>query len=430
MSDPADKPIALTMPALSATMETGMLVRWLVAEGQSVQIGDLVAEIETDKATLDIEAEADGTVMRIAVPAGTRDVSVGTVLAYLQPLGIQTLPSDPKPVSAPRPSAPALTQRAALRDALVGAMRADDSVVVFGPGAGTDHSPNRISDGLADMFGTRRVVDTNAGPQALAGLGVGAALSGLRPVLDLECWALMLPALSLIGQAAAQARFASHGTTRCPLVLRGPHGAAAQSGPQLSMDVAALLTALPGLRVAAPFWPGDAAALLTDALRHDGPTALLESALLYGTQIPDPDDQDSLPAGKARLWRHGQDVTLVSYGIALSPVLDAAEHVQKDHGISADVIDLRYLDPLDIDTVAASVARTGRCITVEDGPPNGSIGARVAAAVSARVFDALRAPVAVVTGAETPLPYATALETAARPSAERIAHTIRAVVAR
>lgn len=423
----------LTMPSFSTTMQTGTLVRWFVAEGDSIAPGDLLAEVETDKASLDIEAETSGIIHRILVPAGTRDVPVDTPLADLAPPETAQETAGPdrsaRP-SRPAPSGPASngapTLREGLNSALATALAQDESVVLLGAGIGADEGAYRVTQGLYARFGPDRVMDVTAPPEALIGLAIGAGHAGMRPVAELESWAQALPALHLIVEAGGSAA-RTNGALACPIVLRGPHGYAGQAGPTLSIDVAAFLSHVPGLTVISAFAGADAETLLAEAIAAPGPVAVLESALLYSASCPVPMvDTGPLPLGRARRWRAGNAVSLISHGSAMPATLTAAETLSGTHGIECAVVELRSLRPLDSETIIGSVQETGRCVVVCDGWPQGAVADQVAAVIARGAF---RAPVACVTAEDTAIPYAEALEAAHRPSAQRVVDAVLRIAA-
>ena len=444
----------ILMPALSPTMEEGTLARWLVKEGDTIASGDVLAEIETDKATMDFEAEVEGRLGRILVPEGSANVAVNTPIALLlaedEPADL--LPERPAPQPDPAPSVPAtpmqtpepkaaaatfpwpegtqtqrLTVREALREALAEEMRRDEDVFLIGEEVGDYQGTYKISQGLLEEFGRRRVVDTPITEHALAGLGVGAAFAGLRPVVEFMTFNFAMQAVDQIVNSAAKTQYMSGGEMTCPIVFRGPNGAAPRVGAQHAQDYAAWYAHIPGLKVAMPYSASDAKGLLKSAIRDPGPVIFLENEILYGRAFDVPKLEDhTVPFGAARIWREGEDVTLVSFGIGMSYALDAADHLAAE-GISAEVIDLRSLRPLDSETVVASVRKTGRCVTVEEGFPAGSIGQQLATLLMQQAFDWLDAPVLTVTGKDVPLPYAAALERAALVTTDEVVAAVRQV---
>ncbi|GGB12792.1 pyruvate dehydrogenase complex E1 component subunit beta [Allosediminivita pacifica] len=444
----------ILMPALSPTMEEGTLARWLVKEGDEIASGDVLAEIETDKATMDFEAEVEGRLGRILVPEGSANVAVNTPIALLlaedEPADLLPEPPAPRPDAAPalpatprqtpEPKAAAatfpwpegtqthrLTVREALREALAEEMRRDEDVFLIGEEVGDYQGTYKISQGLLEEFGRRRVVDTPITEHAMAGLGVGAAFAGLRPVVEFMTFNFAMQAVDQIVNSAAKTRYMSGGEMTCPIVFRGPNGASPRVAAQHAQDYAAWYAHIPGLKVAMPYSACDAKGLLKSAIRDPGPVIFLENEILYGRAFDVPKLEDhTVPFGVARIWREGEDVTLVSFGIGMSYALDAADRLAAD-GISAEVIDLRSLRPLDNETVMASVRKTGRCVTVEEGFPAGSIGQQVATLLMQQAFDWLDAPVLTVTGKDVPLPYAAALERAALVTTDEVVAAVRQV---
>ncbi|WP_300583789.1 pyruvate dehydrogenase complex E1 component subunit beta [Marivita sp.] len=430
------------MPALSPTMEEGTLAKWLVKEGDTVNAGDILAEIETDKATMEFEAVDEGIVGKILIPEGTEGVRVNTPIAVLVEDGesvAEATPSAPAETAAPvvavpsastKPAAaePALevpkaeapwpegtktkqtTVREALRDAMAEEMRRDEDVFLMGEEVGEYQGAYKISQGLLDEFGARRVMDTPITEHGFAGIAVGAAFGGLRPIVEFMTFNFAMQAIDQIINSAAKTLYMSGGQMGAPMVFRGPNGAAARVGAQHSQDYAAWYAHIPGLKVVMPYSASDAKGLLKTAIRDPNPVIFLENEILYGRTFEVPEIEDyTVPFGKARVWREGSDLTIVSFGIGMSYALDAAEKLAKD-GIEAEVIDLRTLRPIDYDTVIASVQKTNRCITVEEGFPVGAIGNHLSAVIMERAFDYLDAPVLNLTGKDVPMPYAANLE--------------------
>jgi pyruvate dehydrogenase E1 component beta subunit len=434
------------MPALSPTMEEGTLAKWLVKEGDTVKSGQIIAEIETDKATMEFEAVDEGVVGRILVAEGTAGVKVNTPIAVLVEEG-ETVSDAPKPAAvgavaaaaevpatvaaAPVAAAPApqpaevrgwphtdlpegptktMTVREALREAMAEEMRADPTVFLMGEEVGEYQGAYKISQGLLDEFGARRVVDTPITEMGFAGIGVGASWGGLKPIVEFMTFNFSMQAIDHIINSAAKTLYMSGGQMGSPMVFRGPNGAAARVGAQHSQDFAAWYAAIPGLRVCMPYTAADAKGLLKTAIRDPNPVVFLENEILYGRSFEVPADGDfTIPFGKASILRPGTDVTVVSFGIGCSHAMAAAEELAKD-GISAEVINLRTLRPIDYDTVLASVMKTNRCVTVEEGFPVGSIGDHLASTIMQRAFDYLDAPVVTCTGKDVPMPYAANLE--------------------
>ena len=439
------------MPALSPTMEEGTLAKWLVKEGDRVKSGQIIAEIETDKATMEFEAVDEGVVGRILVAEGTAGVKVNTPIAVLVEEGedassvaakpASAVPaaaksdakaSDERPVAAvaaapapaPAPVAAAgwphtdlpegptktMTVREALREAMAEEMRADPTVFLMGEEVGEYQGAYKISQGLLDEFGARRVVDTPITEMGFAGIGVGASWGGLKPIVEFMTFNFSMQAIDHIINSAAKTLYMSGGQMGSPMVFRGPNGAAARVGAQHSQDFAAWYAAIPGLKVCMPYSAADAKGLLKTAIRDPNPVVFLENEILYGRSFEVPADGDfTIPFGKASILRSGSDVTIVSFGIGVSHALAAAETLAGE-GISAEVINLRTLRPIDYDTVLASVMKTNRCVTVEEGFPVGSIGDHLASTIMQRAFDYLDAPVVTCTGKDVPMPYAANLE--------------------
>ncbi len=432
------------MPALSPTMEEGTLAKWLVKEGDKVKSGQILAEIETDKATMEFEAVDEGVVGKLLVAEGTAGVKVNTPIAVLVEEGESVLDA-PKPAAvaavavaaeapatvaaAPVAAAPApvaaagwphtdlpegptrtMTVREALREAMAEEMRADPTVFLMGEEVGEYQGAYKISQGLLDEFGARRVVDTPITEMGFAGIGVGASWGGLKPIVEFMTFNFSMQAIDHIINSAAKTLYMSGGQMGSPMVFRGPNGAAARVGAQHSQDFAAWYAAIPGLKVCMPYTAADAKGLLKTAIRDPNPVVFLENEILYGRSFEVPTAEDfTIPFGKASILRPGTDVTVVSFGIGCSHAMAAAEDLAKE-GISAEVINLRTLRPIDYDTVLASVMKTNRCVTVEEGFPVGSIGDHLASTIMQRAFDHLDAPVVTCTGKDVPMPYAANLE--------------------
>jgi pyruvate dehydrogenase E1 component beta subunit len=454
--------VNILMPALSPTMESGKLAKWLKAEGDPVRSGDVVAEIETDKATMEVEAVDEGVLARILVPGGTENVAVNTPIAVIALEGEEATapapaaapaapapaaaPAVPAPVAAPqiaKPAQPApepevppgtrmlqMTMREALRDAMAEEMRRDDTIFVLGEEVGEYQGAYKVTQGLLQEFGARRIVDAPITEYGFAGLGVGAAFAGLRPIVEFMTFNFAMQAIDHIVNSAAKTLYMSGGQINCPIVFRGPNGAAARVAAQHSQDYSAWYSQVPGLKVVAPSNAADAKGLLKSAIRDPNPVVFLENEILYGKigDVPALDDF-LVPIGKARIARPGGDVTLVSFSIGVIYALAAAEALAKD-GIEAEVIDLRSLRPMDTATIVQSVQKTHRLVAIEEGWPSCGIGSEIAARVQQEAFDWLDAPIARVTGKDVPMPYAANLEKLALPSIEEIAATARAVLYR
>ena len=458
--------IELKMPALSPTMEEGTLAKWLVKEGDTVKSGDILAEIETDKATMEFEAVDEGTIASILVAEGTDNVKVGTVIATIagegedaasksvraEPVEAPSTPSDEKsspstssgqtdgkvakPAAAQRaadPSIPAgtamvkLTVREALRDAMAEEMRADDRIFVMGEEVAEYQGAYKVTQGLLDEFGSRRVIDTPITEYGFAGLGAGAAMGGLKPVIEFMTFNFAMQAIDHIINSAAKTNYMSGGQMRCPIVFRGPNGAASRVGAQHSQNYAPWYASVPGLIVISPYDAADAKGLLKAAIRSEDPVVFLENELLYGRSFEVPDVADYvLPIGKARIMREGTDVTIVSYSIGVGLALEAADTLAGE-GIEAEVIDLRTLRPLDTATVLESLKKTNRMIVVEEGWPVCSIASELAMVAMEQGFDDLDAPVLRVTDEDVPLPYAANLERAALVDVPRVIAAVKAV---
>ncbi len=448
------------MPALSPTMEEGTLAKWLVKEGDVVKSGQILAEIETDKATMEFEAVDEGTVGRILVAEGTSGVKVNTPILLLVEAG-ETVSDAPKaavvavaaavekPVAASAPAAVAapapvaasgwphsdlpegptktMTVREALREAMAEEMRADPTVFLIGEEVGEYQGAYKISQGLLDEFGARRVVDTPITEIGFAGIATGASWGGLKPIVEFMTFNFAMQAMDHIINSAAKTLYMSGGQMGSPMVFRGPNGAAARVGAQHSQDYAAWFAMVPGLKVAMPYSAADAKGLLKTAIRDKNPVVFLENEILYGRSFEVPTDPDfTVPFGKASILRAGTDVTIVSFAIGLTYALAAAEELAKE-GISAEVINLRTLRPIDYDTVLASVMKTNRCVTVEEGFPVGAIGNHIGAVIMQRAFDHLDAPVINCTGKDVPMPYAANLEKLALTTTAEVVAAVKSV---
>jgi pyruvate dehydrogenase E1 component beta subunit len=468
-------PTQVLMPALSPTMEEGKLAKWVKAEGDEVRSGDVIAEIETDKATMEVEAVDEGKLGKILVAAGTEGVKVNTPIAVILTDGedVSALtngaavkangsaapaatapvldggtsearaPVDVRPAeSAPEAPAPGyddaaeipegtelvqMTMREALRDAMAEEMRRDDSVFVMGEEVAEYQGAYKVTQGLLDEFGPRRVIDTPITEAGFAGLGVGAAFAGLRPIVEFMTFNFAMQAIDQIVNSAAKTHYMSGGQIACPIVFRGPNGAAARVAAQHSQEFSAWYAHVPGLKVIAPSTAADAKGLLKAAIRDPNPVVFLENEILYGAtgQVPKLEDY-VIPIGKAKIARAGKDVTIVSWSRGMVYALEAAKELEGE-GIDAEVIDLRTLRPLDIDTVLASVKKTNRIVTVEEAWPVCSLGSEICARVTSEAFDYLDAPPTKVSGADVPMPYAANLEKLALPDAGRVIKAAKAV---
>ena len=452
--------IEILMPALSPTMEEGTLTKWMVKEGDVVAAGDIIAEIETDKATMEFEAVDEGIIGQIIVAEGSENVKVNspiaTILAEGEPAAAQPSAAPPAlsqaeapaPAAAPAKAATAAlapntapdwpegttlkqqTVREALRDAMAEEMRQDQNVFLMGEEVGEYQGAYKISQGLLDEFGEKRVIDTPITEHGFAGIAVGAAFGGLRPIVEFMTFNFAMQAMDQIINSAAKTLYMSGGQMGAPMVFRGPNGAAARVGAQHSQDYAAWYAHIPGLKVAMPYSASDAKGLLKSAIRDNNPVIFLENEILYGRSFDMPDIEDfTVPFGKARVWREGTDVTIVSFGIGMQYALEAADKLT-EQGISAEVIDLRSLRPIDYDTVLASVQKTNRCVTVEEGFPVGAIGNHLSAVIMQRAFDYLDAPVINCTGKDVPMPYAANLERHALITTDEVIAAVHSVTYR
>ncbi len=438
--------IELKMPALSPTMEEGKLTRWLVKEGDEVKSGDILAEIETDKATMEFEAVDEGRIGKILVAEGTEGVKVGTVIAVIgegevaspTPASTPTPPADEVEATPAPAAAPAIsnmktsTVRDALRDAMAEEMRRDDRVFVMGEEVAEYQGAYKVTQGLLEEFGPKRVIDTPITEYGFAGIGTGAAMGGLRPIVEFMTFNFAMQAIDHVINSAAKTNYMSGGQMRCPIVFRGPNGAASRVGAQHSQNYGPWYASVPGLIVIAPYDASDAKGLLKAAIRSEDPVVFLENELVYGRTFDmaeeDGPDQDGhvIPIGKARIMREGSDVTIVSYSIAVGFALDAAEQLA-DEGISAEVLDLRTLRPLDREAVLKSLAKTNRLVIAEEGWPVCGIAAEVIAICMEDGFDLLDAPVLRVCNEDVPLPYAANLEKLAIIDAARIVSAVKQV---
>jgi pyruvate dehydrogenase E1 component beta subunit len=450
------------MPALSPTMEQGKLSKWLKKEGDTVRAGDVLAEIETDKATMEIEAADDGKLAKILVPDGTDNVAVNTPIAVIaaedEASALKAAPP-PSPVpreeerkakiaAAAKPEMPEQIKepeeapgagipegtavavqsvREALRDAMAEEMRRDSRVFIIGEEVAEYEGAYKVTQGLLAEFGAARVVDTPITEHGFAGLGVGAAYGGLRPIVEFMTFNFAMQAMDQIINSAAKTRYMSGGQMDCPIVFRGPNGAAARVAAQHSQDYAAWYSHVPGLKVVMPYTAADAKGLLKSAIRDPNPVIFLENEILYGHKFEVPQTGDFLvPIGKARIAREGKDATIVSFGIGMVYALKAAEELERE-GIDAEVIDLRTIRPMDSAAIVQSVKKTGRCVTVEEGWPQSGVGAEIIARLMEEAFDYLDAPVKRICGKDVPMPYAANLEKLALPSVSEAVEAVKAV---
>ena len=457
--------INILMPALSPTMEEGTLAKWLVKEGDIVQSGDIMAEIETDKATMEFEAVDEGTISKILIPEGTENVTVNTAIAILLEDGenLSNLNEVSSPVAVDKlektitltenviskdiieqstkisnkyieseliPDGTTFTPttvRDALRDAMAEEMRSNDNVFLMGEEVAEYEGAYKVSQGLLDEFGDKRIIDTPITEHGFAGIAVGAAFGGLNPIVEFMTFNFALQAMDHIINSAAKTLYMSGGQMGAPMVFRGPNGAASRVGAQHSHCFAAWYAQIPGLKVVMPYSAADAKGLLKSAIRDPNPVVFLENEMLYGRTFEVPDLKDfTVPIGKAKIWREGSDVTLVSFGIGMQYALEAAELLEAD-GISAEVIDLRTIRPIDYDTLINSIKKTNRCVTIEEGFPVASIGNHLSAVIMERAFDYLDAPVINCTGKDVPMPYAANLEKLALVTTQEVIEAVKQV---
>ncbi|CAN7215259.1 pyruvate dehydrogenase complex E1 component subunit beta [Bosea sp. LjRoot90] len=463
-------PIDILMPALSPTMEQGKLAKWLKAEGDKIKAGDIIAEIETDKATMEVEAVDEGILAKILIADGTDNVAVNTRIGVIaadgedasaaasgaakadapapkaaaEPEKAAEAPASPAPAAAASVPAQAksydassefpagaevvsMTVREALRDAMAEEMRRDADVFVMGEEVAEYQGAYKVTQGLLQEFGARRVIDTPITEHGFAGIGVGAALTGLRPIVEFMTFNFAMQAIDQIINSAAKTLYMSGGQMGCPIVFRGPNGAAARVGAQHSHDYAAWYSNVPGLKVVMPYSASDAKGLLKSAIRDPNPIIFLENEILYGRSFDVPKGDDfTIPIGKAKVVRPGTDVTIVSFSIGMTYALGAAEALAKE-GIEAEVIDLRTIRPMDIETVIASVQKTNRCVAVEEGFPQSGVTAEIGMKIMEAAFDYLDAPVARVTGKDVPMPYAANLEKLALPNIGEVVAAAKSV---
>ena len=457
----------ILMPALSPTMEEGTLAKWLVKEGDTVSSGDIMAEIETDKATMEFEAVDEGTIGKILVAEGTEGVKVNTPIAVLLEAGesaddIVSAPAAaaagneaapgggseapaPVPANASAPAAPQVdltpdwpegtemkqqTVREALRDAMAEEMRRDEDVYLMGEEVAEYQGAYKVSQGMLDEFGSKRVIDTPITEHGFAGIATGSAMAGLRPIVEFMTFNFAMQAIDHILNSAAKTLYMSGGQMGAPMVFRGPNGAAARVGAQHSQDYAAWYMQIPGLKVVMPYSASDAKGLMKTAIRDNNPVVFLENEILYGRSFDVPVMDDfTVPFGKARIWREGTDVTIVSFGIGMQYALEAADKLAEE-GISAEVIDLRTLRPMDTGSIINSVMKTNRLVTVEEGWPQGSVGSYISSVVMQEAFDYLDAPVINLTGKDVPMPYAANLEKLALVTTDEVIAAVKQVTYR
>ena len=457
--------IKILMPALSPTMEEGTLAKWMVKEGDTVQSGDIIAEIETDKATMEFEVVDEGVIGKILVSEGTENIAVNTAIAILLEDGenlsnekieepsdetkikidisdnignVEITPNIAKSsfsniVSEEIPEGTTFTPttvRDALRDAMAEEMRSNENVFLMGEEVAEYEGAYKVSQGLLEEFGDKRVIDTPITEHGFAGIAVGAAFGGLNPIVEFMTFNFALQAMDHIINSAAKTLYMSGGQMGAPMVFRGPNGAASRVGAQHSHCFAAWYAQIPGLKVVMPYSASDAKGLLKSAIRDPNPVVFLENEMLYGRTFDVPDLEDfTVPIGKAKIWRKGTDVTLISFGIGMQYALEASETLEKE-GISCEVIDLRSIRPIDYDTIINSIKKTNRCVTIEEGFPVASIGNHLSAVIMELAFDYLDAPVINCTGKDVPMPYAANLEKLALVTTDEVINAVKQVTYR
>ena len=445
----------ILMPALSPTMEEGKLSKWLIKEGDKVSAGDIIAEIETDKATMEFEAVYDGIVAKILVLEGAegvlvnspiaiitdetndvsvskkvreKDISTGAKHSKAEVLNQAKLLYDKESEWGPDVQTKTQTVREAIRDAMAEEMRRDETVYLLGEEVAEYQGAYKVSQGLLDEFGAKRVIDTPITEHGFSGIAVGSAFAGLRPIVEFMTFNFSMQAIDQIINSAAKTRYMSGGQMGAPMVFRGPNGAAARVGAQHSQDYAAWYAHIPGLKVVQPYSASDAKGLMKTAIRDDNPVIFLENEILYGKSFEVPLLEDyTVPFGKARIWREGTDATVVSFGIGMQYALEAAKKLEAD-GVSVEVIDLRTLRPIDYETIINSIEKTNRCVTVEEGFPVGSIGNHLSAVIMEKAFDYLDAPVINCTGKDVPMPYAANLEKLALTTSSEVINAVKKVI--
>jgi pyruvate dehydrogenase E1 component beta subunit len=442
----------ILMPALSPTMEEGKLSKWLIKEGDKVSAGDIIAEIETDKATMEFEAVDEGIVEKIIVDEGAEGVLVNSPIAIITDgssvdikvheevthtgtnlskakVSNQVKPlDDMEPEWGPDVQTKTQTVREAIRDAMAEEMRRDETVYLMGEEVAEYQGAYKVSQGLLDEFGSKRVIDTPITEHGFSGIAVGSAFAGLRPIVEFMTFNFSMQAIDQIINSAAKTRYMSGGQMGAPMVFRGPNGAAARVGAQHSQDYAAWYAHIPGLKVVQPYSASDAKGLMKTAIRDDNPVIFLENEILYGKSFEVPLLEDyTVPFGKARIWRRGTDATIVSFGIGMQYALEAADQLEAD-GVSVEVIDLRTLRPIDYETIIYSIEKTNRCVTVEEGFPVGSIGNHLSAVIMEKAFDYLDAPVINCTGKDVPMPYAANLEKLALTTSAEVINAVKKVI--
>ncbi len=432
----------LLMPSLSPTMEEGKLTKWLVREGDAIVSGDIIAEIETDKALMELEAPEDGFLSKILVPEGSEAVKVNEKIAEIsiKAANHQKASNDNsktkgqieknfEKLKAPNMQENTITVRESIRDAIKEEMSRNDDVFLIGEEVGEYEGAYKISQGLLNIFGPRRVIDTPITEHGFTGLAIGAAFSGLRPIVEYMTFNFAMQAMDQIVNSAAKTLYMSGGQISCPIVFRGPNGAASRVAAQHSQDFSAFYSSIPGLKVIQPFTASDAKGLLKSAIRDNNPVIFLENEILYGKKFEKEISEEIIPIGKANIFKEGTDLTLVSFGIGMTYAIKAAELLSED-GISAEIIDLRTIRPLDKNTIISSIKKTNRCITIEEGFPICSVGNNISALIMEEAFDYLDAPVINCAGKDVPMPYAENLEKLALVNTQEVVAKAKEIVYR
>ena len=430
------------MPSLSPTMEEGKLTKWLVQEGDAISSGDIIAEIETDKAVMELEAPEDGFLSKILVAEGSEAVKVNGKIAEIssettehqKKLRASSKAKEQVEKSVGKFETPStkldtITVRESIRDAIKEEMSRDDDVFLIGEEVGEYEGAYKISQGLLNTFGPRRVIDTPITEHGFTGLAIGAAFSGLRPIVEYMTFNFAMQAMDQIVNSAAKTLYMSGGQISCPIVFRGPNGAASRVAAQHSQDFSAFYSSIPGLKVIQPFTASDAKGLLKSAIRDNNPVIFLENEILYGKKFEKETSEEVIPIGKAKIFQEGTDLTLISFGIGMTYAIEAAELLSKE-GISTEIIDLRTIRPLDKNTIISSVKKTNRCITIEEGFPICSVGNNITALIMQEAFDYLDAPVINCTGKDVPMPYAENLEKLALVNTQEVVDRAKEIIYR
>ena len=430
------------MPSLSPTMEEGKLTKWLVREGDAISAGDIIAEIETDKAVMELEAPEDGFLSKILVSEGSEAVKVNGKIAEISSKTTERqkdsktsskskeqIEKSVEKLETPNTQLDTITVRESIRDAIKEEMSRNDDVFLIGEEVGEYEGAYKISQGLLNTFGPRRVIDTPITEHGFTGLAIGAAFSGLRPIVEYMTFNFAMQAMDQIVNSAAKTLYMSGGQISCPIVFRGPNGAASRVAAQHSQDFSAFYSSIPGLKVIQPFTASDAKGLLKSAIRDNNPVIFLENEILYGRKFEREPSEEVIPIGKAKIFQEGTDVTLISFGIGMTYAIEAADILSKE-GISTEIIDLRTIRPLDKNTIISSVKKTNRCITIEEGFPICSVGNNITALIMQEAFDYLDAPVINCTGKDVPMPYAENLEKLALVNTQEVVDRAKEIIYR